>query len=234
MKRPLLQQPAKQITLGFQRRATLKAAAAWLVLGGLPAAMAQQRGNLVELLGDVQLNGQRLLPDQTVQTGDHLQTGPASGVMFVIGDSAFRVHPNSRLSLDRGNSLTHVSQLRLHAGAVSSVWGTRHRSQIITPGMSADFRGAGVYAEVFEKQEQHNYLCNCYGTLRLFSGKEKTVSTSTYHQAYWAAPDRSQEDTWMPADSINHTDEELELLAQLINQKTAWQVSGEKAQAAPD
>ena len=122
MSRPVAPSRPEQQTPWFRRRDTLKAAAAWLAMGGLPAAMAEQRSNLVQLIGDVQLNGQRLLPDQTVQTGDQLQTGPASSVIFVIGDSAFHVRANSRLSLERGQSLTTVSQLRLHAGAVASVW----------------------------------------------------------------------------------------------------------------
>ena len=31
-----------------------------------------------------------------------------------------------------------------------------------------------------------------------------------------------------PAGAINHTDEEMEFLAGLVNQRTAWQVSGRK------
>ena len=130
MIRPVLPSRPEQKTPWFRRRDTLKAAAAWLAMGGLPAAIAQQRSNLVQLIGDVQLNGQRLLPDQTVQTGDQLQTGPASSVIFVIGDSAFHVRANSRLSLERGHSLTTVSQLRLQAGAVASVWATSGDHQI--------------------------------------------------------------------------------------------------------
>ena len=67
---PVLPSRPEQQTPWFRRRDTLKAAAAWLAMGGLPAAMAQQRSNLVQLLCNVQFNGQRLLPDQTVQTGD--------------------------------------------------------------------------------------------------------------------------------------------------------------------
>jgi hypothetical protein len=119
--------------------------------------------------------------------------------------------------------------LRLNAGAVVSVWGASSRHQIITPNLNADFRSAGVYTEVFESHEQHSYLCNCYGTLTLSAGKEKTVSTSTYHEAFWALPENSESEALMPADSIHHTDEELEFLARLISQKTAWQVSGQKS-----
>ena len=234
MSRPVAPSRPEQQTPWFRRRDTLKAAAAWLAMGGLPAAMAEQRSNLVQLIGDVQLNGQRLLPDQTVQTGDQLQTGPASSVIFVIGDSAFHVRANSRLSLERGQSLTTVSQLRLHAGAVASVWAASGDHQILAPGLTATFQNAGVYAQASDPPGRASYLCNCYGTLALSSGKDKTVCTSTYHQAFWAAADSSEGDALMPADSINHTDEELEFLARLISQKTAWQVTGEKRSVRRD
>ena len=31
-----------------------------------------------------------------------------------------------------------------------------------------------------------------------------------------------------PAKAINHTDEEMETLARLVNQRTAWQISGRR------
>jgi hypothetical protein len=139
------------------------------------------------------------------------------------------VRQNSRLSLERGSTLTTVSQLRLHAGAVVSVWGASRRHQIITPNLDADFRSAGVYAEVFENHRQHSYLCNCYGTLTLSAGKEKTVSASTYHEAFWAIPESSESEALVPADSVHHNDKELEFLAGLISQKTAWQISSQKS-----
>lgn len=224
---------AEHATLQVQRRDTLKAAAAWLALGGLPGAIAQQRGNIIELTGDVLLNGQRLLPDQTLQTGDQIQTGATASLIFVIGDAAFQVRPDSRLWLERGGALSSVSQLRLDAGAAASVWGPDSLHQLVMPGLSADFRGAGLYAEVSEKYGQRSYLCNCYGTLALSAGEDRRVSTSAYHQAFWAASERRPGDALMPADSRHHTDGELAFLARLISQKPAWQRSGPEGAVGP-
>ena len=58
--------------LWFQRRDTLKVAAAWLAMGGLSAAVAQQRSNVVQLTGDALLNGRRLELQQTIVTGDQI------------------------------------------------------------------------------------------------------------------------------------------------------------------
>ncbi|MDQ3058414.1 MAG: iron dicitrate transport regulator FecR [Pseudomonadota bacterium] len=201
---------------------------AWLTLGGWVAAMAQERSNIVELTGDAYVNGRRLAPEQTLQTGDQIETGAACSLVFVIGDAAFQMRPHTVLTLERGNSLATVSQLRLQAGAVASVWGASSRRQIVTPHLSADFESAGVYAQVSRTRQPHSYLCNCYGTLVLSAGRQNIESTSAGHEAFWAAPESSEGGLLMPADSINHTDKELELLARLLNQKTPWQASGEK------
>ena len=200
---------------GLQRRDTLKAAAAWLALGSQPAAIARQRSNIVERVGQIRLNGQPLLPEQTVQSGDQVQTGPNSRLIFIIGDAAFQVRPNSTLSLERGHSIGSVSQLHLLEGAVLSVWAGERSRQIITPSLSAKFRTAGLYAEVFGESRHRSYLCNCHGTLALSAGKDKTISTATNHQAFWTSSDNT-EDGLMPADSLNHSDDEINFLTRLI------------------
>ena len=43
--------------LWFQRRSFIKAAAAWTAMGGAAAAHAQQRSNVVEMVGDITVNG---------------------------------------------------------------------------------------------------------------------------------------------------------------------------------
>jgi hypothetical protein len=223
-----LQGRSEKEILWFQRRDTLKAVAAWVALGGLPAAMAQQRSNIVELRGDALLNGNRLQNGQTILTGDQIQTGPGSNLMFVIGNSAFQVRENSVMTVERGSTLNTVSLLRMITGAVVSVWGKGSNRSIIMPTLTAGIRGTGVYAEVFADQGNRSYFCNCYGTVDMESNGQRTLSQSSYHQAFWgevAPPDGRQ---LTPANAINHSDEELEFLAGLVNQQTAWQISGRK------
>lgn len=223
-----LQGRTEQEILWFQRRDTLKAAAAWVAMGGLPAAMAQQRSNIVELRGDALLNGNRLQPGQTILTGDQIQTGPGSNLMFVIGTSAFQVRENSMMKVERGNSLNTVSLLRLLTGAVVSVWGKGSNRSIVLPTLTAGIRGTGVYAEVFADQGNRSYFCNCYGTVDMESNGEKTVSQASYHQSFWGEVAPRNGRLLTPANAINHSDEELEFLAGLINQRTAWQIAGKK------
>ena len=210
----------------FQRRDTLKAAAAWVAMGGLPVAMAQQRSNVVELVGDVLLNGQRMLPQQTIQTGDEIATGAASRLIFVLGNAAFNVRQNSRLTVERGTTLNTVSLLRLLTGAVVSAFGRGSSRTIVTPTLTAGIRGTGVYTEVFADQGNRSYFCNCYGTVEMEAGGNRALSVSSYHQSFWGEAEPKAGRFLTPAPALNHTDEELEFLARLIDQQTAWQIAG--------
>lgn len=210
----------------FQRRDTLKAAAAWVAMGGLPAALAQQRGNVVDLVGDVLLNGRRLIREQVIQTGDEIVSGPGSRLVFMIGNAAFHVRQNSRLTVERGSSINTVSLLRLLSGAVVSAFGRSSYRAISTATLTAGIRGTGVYTEVMADQGGRTYFCNCYGTVELERGGNRVVSNSSYHQAFWGEVSAKGDRFITPGPALNHTDEELEFLAGLIGQRTAWQVLG--------
>ncbi len=212
--------------LWFQRRSFVKAAAAWTALGGFAAAQAQSRSNVVTLTGDALLNGQRLNPQQTVQTGDRIETGPGSNLVFVLGTSSFQMRQNSMMVVERGASLSAVSVLRLIAGGVASVWGRGSSRQIVMPTLTAGIRGTGLYSEIFAAQGGRNYLCNCYGTVDVTVGTTKVESQSSYHQAFWGEVEPRNGRLLNPAGAINHSDEELEGLARLVSQRTAWQISG--------
>lgn len=214
--------------LWFQRRSFLAAAASWTALGGSAAAQAQSRSNIVELSGDATLNGERLRPEHTIQSGDTVATGPGSTVIFVLGTSAFHVRQNTMMTLDRGNSLFAVSFLRMLTGAVVSVWGKGNKRLIVTPTITAGIRGTGVYTEVFPDQDNRSYFCNCYGEVEVAAAGEQILSKSVYHQSFWGEAKPKDGRLLTPAGAINHTDEELENLARLVNQQTAWQIAGHK------
>lgn len=228
MSRHTLLDRSESELLWYQRRSFLGAAAAWVAAGGFASAHAQSRSNIVELIGDARLNGERLRPDQTIQTGDDIVTGPDSSLVFVVGNSAFRVRQNSRLAVERGASLFTVSLLRLLSGGVVSVWGRGTRRQIVTPTLTAGIRGTGVYTEIMASQGGRSYFCNCYGEVDVESGNQRSFSQATYHQAFWGEVQPVGGRLLRPAPAINHGDEELEFLARLVGQRTAWQLTGRK------
>ena len=228
MTQHILQGRTEDEVLWFQRRSFLQAAAAWSAMGGIAAAHAQQRTNIVELRGDALLNGERLTPARTIQSGDSVETGPDSQLVFVVGNASFLVRQNSRLTVERGTTLNAVSVLRMLTGAVASVWGRGSPRQIVTPTLTAGIRGTGVYTEVLPQQNYRSYFCNCYGTVDMSAGPDKTVSRADYHQSFWGEAEPKNGRYLTPARAINHTDEEMEYLARLVNQRTAWEIAGRK------
>jgi len=228
MTRHILQGRTESEVLWWQRRSFLSAASAWVAMGGFSAAQAQQRSNIVDLQGDATVNGEPLTRDRTIQTGDSLQTGPNSNLIFVIGNSSFQVRQNSRLMVERGTSLFVVSVLRVVTGGIAAVFGKGSNRQVITPTLTAGIRGTGIYTEVFEAQDSRSYFCNCYGTIDMDARFDRTVSKSSYHQSFWGEVQPKNGHYLTAANAINHTDEELEYLAKLVDQRTAWEIEGRK------
>lgn len=215
----------------LQRRQLLQAASLWAATGGWQAAWAQATESLpsrvVELRGDVLRNGTRIGLQDAIAAGDRLETGPGSRVVLTVGDSAFLVRENTHLALE-GESPVAVRVLRLLHGAVASVWSRGTDRRLVTPTLVAGIRGTGVYAEVHAEQDYRSYFCNCYGTVDIAAGADRTVSESTYHQSFWAEASPRNGQSLFPARAINHTDEEMEMLAALVRQRTAWQITGVK------
>ncbi|MBI5276171.1 MAG: iron dicitrate transport regulator FecR [Burkholderiales bacterium] len=228
MTQHILQGRTEAEVLWFRRRSFLQAAAAWTAMGCYEGAMAQQRGNIVELVGEATVNGERLRRESIIQSGDSIETGRNSGLVFVMGNSSFLVRPNSRITVERGATLSAVSVLRMLTGAVVSVWGRGNTRQIQTPTLTAGIRGTGVYTEIYPERNNRTYFCNCYGVVEIGAGNQKVESRADYHQSFWAEPEPVNGRMLTPAGAINHTDEEVEALARLMGQRTAWQIAGRK------
>lgn len=228
MTQHILQGRSEDELLWFRRRGFLQAAAAWSAMGGFAAAQAQQRSNVVELRGDALLNGQPLRPGQFIQTGDRVETGPDGYLVFAMGNSAFLVRQNTRLTVERGDTIHTVSVLRMLTGAIVSVWTRGTHRQIVTPTLTAGIRGTGVYTEVRPEEGGRSYFCNCYGTVDLTAGNDRAQSQAQYHQSFWAEVQPVNGRRLTPARAINHTDEEVEMVAALMGEQTAWQAMGRR------
>lgn len=209
------------------RRNFLQAAAAWTALG-FAGAHAQSRNNVVQLEGDALVNGSRLDPQRPLQAGDQIVTGPGSQLVFVVGNASFLVRQSSQVRIEGDAASTAIGVLRLITGAVASVWGKGTRRKIITPTLTAGIRGTGVYTEILPEFAGRTYFCNCYGTIDLAAGNAALESKAEYHQAFWVERPGQPGAALTPAKKLNHTDEEMEMLAKLIGQRTAWEISGRK------
>lgn len=192
----------------------LATAAAWLA----PArAFAQGRGNVVELRGEVLVNGTRLAPDGVVQTGDRVQTAPGSVVGFTIGRDAFLLRPGTDLTVSRGPSLFAVDGARVVTGALLAVFGRSARVRTIsTFTVSAGIRGTGCYVE---NRPDATYFCTCFGVIDLAAagGQRETVNSSR-HQARRILANPATGSAIVEAPFENHDDVELDALARLVGQ----------------
>lgn len=210
------------------RRAALAAATGWLALVACGPALAQGRGNVLEFSGPVLLNGRRLQAQDTVQTGDEVATGPGGQVVFVIGTSAFLLRPQTRVFVERGTSLHAVSLVRVLSGGLASAFGPGQRA-ISTPTLTTRFDGpAGAYTEVMDDQGGRTYFCNAWGRAEVYRGPERVFSDAAYHQCFWGEPEARNGRYIRPATVFNVRDEEMEALARLVGQRTAWQAAGRK------
>ncbi len=223
----LLGRTEREVTW-YQRRDFLRVASIWTATGGFTAAHAQSRSNVVQLEGDVLVNGSRLDTERAIQVNDQIVTGPGARLIFVVGNASFLVRQSSSLKIEGDPSSSFVGLLRLITGAVASVWGKGTNRRIVTPTLTAGIRGTGVYTELLPEQGGRGYFCNCYGTVDVASGGEAVESQATYHQAFWAEVGTKKGPSLTPAKKLNHTDEEMETLAALIGERTEWQITGRK------
>jgi hypothetical protein len=167
------------------------------------------------LKGTLTINGKPAAVGDPVAPGDTLVTGPESEAVVVHNRDALLIRADTRLRIDSDDA-TLINLMRITAGAVLSVWGSRRQAiGITTPIASIGIRGTGIYIEV---RPDLTYACTCYGVADLVPvaapDKLKTVKT-TYHDApHYIYPDPDQ--PLVEAPVINHTDAELIMLEALF------------------
>ncbi len=201
----------------FLSTISLATAAAWLAP---EIAFAQGVTNIVELTGDILVNGRRLAPDGLIQTGDRIVSGPGSTLGFTINRDAFLVRPNSELTITRGTSLFVIDGVRMITGGLLSVFGRSARTrQVVAPTVTAGIRGTGFYVET---RPDATYFCTCFGTIDLaaHSGDRETI-TSERHQAKRVLAQSGGGRAIVTAPFENHDDAELLRLAALVGQRPA-------------
>lgn len=137
---------------------------------------------------------------------------------------------NTVMRVERGATLATVGVLRIATGAVASAWNNKEsgRAAIVTPTLTASVRGSNAYTEVLAQPDKRTYFCNCCGTVDFGEGGHNKLSQAKYHQSFWADAQPKSKTRLTPTDYMNHTDEEQEFLAELINQRTQWQTIGRK------
>ncbi len=175
-----LEQETKRSS-SVRRREFLVASAAVGATLLLPGAA--RTASVRELQGSVSVNGKPATAATRVRTGDLIETGPDSKLVFVLGQDAFLLRERSSLKLENPTSSGKVAiaSLRLETGALLAVFGKGSRLiETGTAKAAAGVRRTGVYLEASAEQ---TYFCTCYGTVELRdkAGRQRKLLVSTYH-----------------------------------------------------
>ena len=193
----------------------------------LPDALAADKrpSGMIEVRGEVLINGRPARAGAALKPGDSVATAPESSAVFVVGRDAFLIRERSEL-LTAGRSVL-TGSLRLVTGKLLSVFGRGPRS-ITTPTSTIGIRGTGIYIEA---EAERTYVCTCYGLVDLQASNmpeaRETVRT-THHDAprYIYAHGETPIKMIEPAPVVNHTDVELIMLEALVGRKPPFVGSG--------
>ena len=206
------------------KRALLGGAAMPLLLHDVLAADNRPSG-LIEVRGEVLVNGRPATAGAALKPGDRVATAPGSSAVFVIGRDAFLMREKSEL-LSAGSSAL-AGAMRLVTGKLLSVFDRGPRS-ITTPTATIGIRGTGIYIEA---EAERTYVCTCYGLVDLQASNmpeaRETVRT-THHDAprYIYAHGETPIKMIEPAPVVNHSDAELIMLEALVGRKPPFVGSG--------
>jgi hypothetical protein len=221
------------------RRRLLKAFAAAGLLG--PAGIsglirdALAKGNapvapgLHKVRGEVTVNFKLAKEGQLILPGDTIVTGANSEAIYVIGQDAFMQRELSTVSF--GSDAT-ANFMRVVTGKILSVFGKGAKT-IQTSTATIGIRGTGCYIEdEGTGAKARTYFCLCYGSVDLTpkaAPHEAESYTTTHHdKPMYVLNDMKMAKMMVPAEVINHTDEELTLLEGLVGRVTPFYGTGKK------
>ena len=188
-------------------------------------AAGGQGSAMVEVKGEVLINGRPARKGAAVMPGDSVATGPGASAVFVLGRDAFLIRGNSEMRTAGSSAL--AGSLRLVTGKLLSVFG-RGSHHIVTATATIGIRGTGIYVEA---EVERTYVCTCYGRVELQASNmpevRETVQT-THHDAprYVYAQGEMPIRMIEVAPVINHTDAELIMLEALVGRKPPFVGAG--------
>jgi hypothetical protein len=176
-------------------------------------------GEISSLKGKVTVNGRVADSKTPVFSGDTVETGSDSQIVFRLNQDAFLLRANSTLRLEKKTQFDPlISGLRLLTGALAVVFG-KGSKKIYAQTLTAGIRGTGIYLET---RPEVSYFCTCYGVAELETrtdpgNQDKELITSSRHVSRYVFRDAQAGGVRIAAaPTINHTDEELAMLEGLV------------------
>jgi len=221
------------------RRDTLKALAAAGLLGpagisglirdALAKGEVPLKTGLQKIKGEVIINHRPAVEGQLIKPGDSIVTGRNSEAIYVVGRDAYLQRELTTVNFG-AEALQNL--LRVVSGKILSVFGISFKKKQ-TSTATIGIRGTGCYIEdEGTGAKARTYFCLCYGSVDLTpkaAPQEAESYTTTHHdKPMYIHNDMTMVKMMVPAEVINHTDEELTLLEGLVGRVTPFYGTGKK------
>jgi len=199
------------------RRTLLQALAAGSLAGLMQRLLAAGTNpatpGLRRMHGEVTVNQQPARNGQLVKPGDAVATGPGAEAIYVIGQDAFLQRESS---LVRFGADVTADFMRVVSGKILSVFG-RGDKRLVVSTATIGIRGTACY---IEELPGHTYFCLCYGEAEVVPTaaplERETIRTTHHEHPIYIHGDPAMPKSMVPAEVINHKDEELTLLENLV------------------
>lgn len=185
--------------------ATVAGGASGLIQQALAAGNVSLKPGMQRIQGTVTVNGQPARAGMVLRAGDTVATGPGSEAIYVIGADAYLQRADTRVNFNA----TAAGFMRVVTGKLLSVFGKGQR-RVQIPFATIGIRGTGCYIEAGERR---SYFCLCYGEVVLEPVNARAITYKTQHHD---TPHWIEDGAVSSAPVINHTDDELVLLEELV------------------
>jgi hypothetical protein len=219
-----------------RRRLLIKALTASLYAALMPAGVANAQNifgsrpsklppnqSIYRLVGSARVNDQDASIQTQIRSGDTVETGRDSELVFVVGGNAMILRGQSRIVIDgpprtsEGAALI-VNTLRVLTGKILMVTGRKSpMSRVDTSVATIGIRGTGFYVE---SEPQQTYFCTCYGVTDVASTADptstETITAKHHDRPVYIVTDGGPGRNIRNAPFINHTDQELQLIETLV------------------
>lgn len=186
-----------------------------LGLGLLLPTVSEAAGHFRQFTGDILVDGRKATAQTRIRPNSRIETRSGGSASFVVGNNAFLLKPDSSVHLARAHVRSGaISGFRLLSGAILGVFGPGPK-KLVTTTATIGIRGTGVY---FESRPESSYICLCYGAIDLnanIAPQALQPVSATHHEARNIAAAGDIQ----PAGMLNHTDEELIMLEDLVGRK---------------
>ncbi|MBF0178894.1 MAG: hypothetical protein HQM03_02580 [Magnetococcales bacterium] len=187
-----------------------------LCMGAGGCAKKPLRQEIHQLEGALTVDERPAGPETIIRPGQTVATSGQGRVTVVMGEDAFLIGPNTRVSFQPADARRPMSStgFTLHSGRILSVFGPGPKN-LKVPTATIGIRGTGIFLQA---EPERDYLCLCYGRIdiRMHANPEEVIPLESRHHA---SRHLSGSSAPVKAPMLNHTDEELYLLESLVNRR---------------